>query len=229
VVGLVNVVLKLGGHVVFGEGVDVELLMGYVRLLEEVFDGGRWVVVVGGGEQARRYIAAARKIGLDEATCDEAAIKVTRLHAYLFARALGDLAVQAVPTTVDEIRYLTGFGRIVVSGGMQAGQSTMAVSIHAASVIGAERVVVASDVDGVYTDDPKKNPAAKLLPRISFAQLAEISKKVSQRAGDYQLIDAVGLAMALRTRIPLYYVNGNNLEAVRQALMGRQAGTIVAD
>ncbi|MCS7133945.1 MAG: UMP kinase [Candidatus Caldarchaeum sp.] len=224
-----NVVLKLGGSVVFGDEINVTALKRYAELLSDVYDGGRWVVVVGGGALARRYIDAARKIGLDESSCDEAAIKITRVHAYLFARALGDFAVQTVPSSVDEIRFLTGFGKVVVSGGLVAGQSTMAVSIHAASVIGAERVVVASDVDGVYSDDPKKNPEAKLIPRMSFEELAEIGRKIPQYAGQYQVMDAVGLAMALRTRIPLYYVNGHRLNNVRDALLGRGAGTIVSD
>lgn len=224
-----NVVLKLGGSVVFGEEIDAGSLKAYADLVGDLFDGGRWVVVVGGGAISRRYIDAARKIGLDEASCDEAAIKITRVNAYLFARALGDKAVQAIPTSVDEIRHLSGFGKVVVSGGLVAGQSTMAVSVHAASVINAERVVVVSDVDGVYSDDPKKNPDAKLIPKMSFEQFAEIGRKISQYAGQYQIIDAVGLAMALRTRIPLYYVNGHRLADVREALLGRRAGTIVSD
>ncbi|MCX8200800.1 MAG: UMP kinase [Candidatus Caldarchaeum sp.] len=224
-----NVVLKLGGSVVFGDEIHVDALKGYAGLLGDVFDGGRWVVVVGGGGLARRYIEAGRKIGLDEASCDEAAIKITRIHAYLLARAIGDKAVQTIPSSVDDIRFLTGFGKIVVSGGLTAGQSTMAVSVHAASVIKAERVVVASDVDGVYSDDPKKNPDAKLIPRMTFEEFAEIGRRISQLAGHYQVVDAVGLAMALRTRIPLYYVNGHRLEDVREALLGRGAGTIVSD
>lgn len=224
-----NVVLKIGGSVVFGEKIDVELLKKYAKLVQEVYDGGRWVVVVGGGGISRQYIEAAKSIGLDPASCDEAAIKLTRVHAYLFARALGDKAVQTIPTSVDEIRFLTGFGKVVVSGGLQPGQSTMAVSIHAATVTGAERIVVASDVDGVYSDDPKKNPDAKLIPKMTFEEFAEFGRKISQQPGQYQIIDAVGLAMALRARIPLYYVNGHHVEQVRDALLGRRAGTIISD
>lgn len=224
-----NVVLKLGGHVVFREGVDVGLLRQYASMLSELYDGGRWVVVVGGGDFARRYVAAARMLGLDEASCDELAIMATRIHAALFARALGDVACQSTPTTAGEIRQLTGLGKIVVSGGLQPGQSTMAVSVLAASVTGAERIVVATDVDGIYTSDPKKDPGAKIIPRMRFEELESLARNVSQRAGEYQVVDMVGLSMLLRTRTPLYYVNGNRVEEVRDAILGKRAGTIVGD
>ncbi len=60
-----NIVLKLGGHLLFREEVDVGLLRQYTSLLSELFDGGRWVVVVGGGDMARKYVSAARRLGLD--------------------------------------------------------------------------------------------------------------------------------------------------------------------
>jgi uridylate kinase len=224
-----NIVLKLGGHLLFREEFDVGLLRQYTSLLSELFDGGRWVVVVGGGDMARKYVSAARRLGLDEASCDELAIQTTRIHAGLLARALGELACQKIPTTVDEIRHLSEMGRIVVSGGLQPGQSTMAVSVLAAAVTGAERIVVATDVDGIYTSDPKKDPNAKIMPRMKFEELAGFAANVSQRAGDYQVVDLVGVSLLLRTRIPLYYVNGERVEMVREAILGRKAGTIVSD
>ncbi len=222
-----NIVLKLGGHVIFGEQINTDLLKQYVSIIGDLFDGGRWVVVVGGGEIARKYIKAAKQLGLDEASCDEAAIKITRVNAYLFARSLGDKACQKIPETVDEIRLLSDTGRVVVAGGLQPGQSTMAVSILAASVVGAERIVVATDVDGIYSDDPKKNREAKLIPHMSYEEMAELARKVSQNAGKYQIIDMVGMAMLFRTRIPLYYVNGYKPDMVKDAVLGKRAGTIV--
>jgi len=222
-------VLKLGGHLLFDEDINTEVLAKYAELLKRCYDGGRWVVVVGGGSLARKYINAARKLGFDEASCDEIAVRVTRVHAYLLAKALDNVAVQRIPVSLDEITELSNTGRVVVVGGLQPGQSTLAVSALTASAIKAERVVVATDVDGIYTDDPKKNPEAKLIPRMSFQQLAEMARNVSQKAGEYKIVDAVGLAMVLRTHIPLYYVNGFHLNRVEDALFGRTAGTIVSD
>ncbi|MEM2973254.1 MAG: hypothetical protein QXS50_03785, partial [Candidatus Caldarchaeum sp.] len=90
-------------------------------------------------------------------------------------------------------------------------------------------LVVATDVDGIYSEDPKKSMNAEIIRRMSFEQLAELASRISQKAGEYQVIDMVGLAMVLRTRIPLYYVNGMNVESVKRALLGLDAGTVVSD
>ncbi|MEM4314961.1 MAG: UMP kinase [Nitrososphaerota archaeon] len=223
-----NIVLKLGGHILFGGKTNTSLIRQYRDMVNDIFDGtGRWVVVVGGGVTAREYVNAGRELGMDEATCDMLAIKVTRLNASLIAHALGDTAVQSTPTSLEEIIALTGFGKIVVTGGLQPGQSTMAVSAVVASAIRAERVVVATDVDGVYTADPKISRDARLIPHLTFEELARIVENTSQRAGEYPLMDQVGLSLLRRTKIPLYYVNGLNVDRVREALLGRSAGTVV--
>jgi uridylate kinase len=64
---------------------------------------------------------------------------------------------------------------------------------------------------------------------MKFEELAGFAANVSQRAGDYQVVDVVGVSLLLRTRIPLYYVNGERVEMVREAILGRKAGTIVSD
>ncbi len=223
-----NIVLKLGGHIIFGEKLNIQLLDQYRMVLADVFDGvGKWVVVVGGGLTARQYVDAGRMLGLDEATCDMLAIRITRVNAALTAHALGDLAIQSIPTSLEEIRSYAGLGKIVVTGGLQPGQSTMAVSALSASVIGAERIVVATDVDGVYTSDPKRNKDARLIPRLTYDELERLLASSSERAGEYPLIDRVGLSLLKRTMTPLYYVNGKHVEKVREALLGRSAGSIV--
>ncbi|MDJ0270767.1 MAG: UMP kinase [Aigarchaeota archaeon] len=223
-----NIVIKLGGHLLFGEDVDIGLLREYARLIRELYDGsGKWVIVVGGGHVARRYVRAARELGADETRCDMLAVRLTRANAELLALALGDTAEQAIPTSMEELKTLTGRGKIVITGGMQPGQSTMAVSALAASLIKAERIVVATDVDGIYTEDPKRSKDARLIKQLSYEELESMMQGFSQRAGEYPVIDAVGLAMLKRVKIPLYYVNGSKLETVREAILGRSAGTIV--
>jgi uridylate kinase len=61
-------VLKLSGHLVSGgDGINHQLIADYARLLRELYVGkGKWIVVVGGGEIARRYVDAARSLGADE-------------------------------------------------------------------------------------------------------------------------------------------------------------------
>jgi len=224
-----NLVLKLSGHLISdGNRINHQLIADYAKLLRDLYGGkGKWVVVVGGGEIARRYVDAARSLGADEVMCDEVAILVTRANARLVAACLGDIAQQRIPTSTEELRELATNGKIVVMGGLQPGQSTVAVAALAASVIKAERLIVATDVDGIYTADPKVDPHAKLLPCISLSELSKMIAELPQTAGKYPLIDNLAIAILQRSKITCVYLNGRKLEDVKRAIMGENVGTLV--
>ena len=224
-----NIVIKIGGHILYEDNeINTGLLREYAELIKQLYDGGNWVVVIGGGKIARKYIEAAKKLGADDVTCDSIAIKITRLNAALMTLALGKIAEQRIPESVDELRFLLNKGKIIVTGGMQPGQSTIAVSALAASIVNAERIVIATDVDGIYTEDPKKSKDAKLIPKITYTELEEMAlRKIKQRAGEYQIIDTVSLSILKRTNTPLYYINGKNTKLLEDAIKGKKAGTIV--
>lgn len=222
-------VIKLSGHLVSsGDKINHQLIADYAKLLREMYNGkGKWVVVVGGGEIARRYVDAARALGADEVMCDEVATLITRANARLLAACLGNLAQQRIPTSTEELRELATDGKIVVMGGLQPGQSTVAVAALAASVVKAEKLIITTDVDGIYTSDPKVDPSAKPLPQISLSQLSKMVTELPQTAGKYPLIDNLAIAILQRSKITCVYLNGKKLEDVKKAIMGERVGTLV--
>ncbi|MCS7126485.1 MAG: UMP kinase [Aigarchaeota archaeon] len=222
-----NIVVKIGGHLIFNEEIDIELLTEYSRIFREMYDGGRWVVVVGGGKLARRYVEAARRLGLSESLCDEIGIKITRVNASILSSSIGDKAHPLIPENLDQLRAYSTQGRIVVMGGLQPGQSTIAVSALAAEAINAEKLIVATDVDGIYTADPKKDPRARLLKEVSVKELMEKLIEYSHEAGEYKLADFTGLKIIARSRITTIYLNGRNPENLKKALRGEQVGTLL--
>lgn len=224
-----NIVLKIGGHLISSfNSIDHTMVMKYAELLRETYDRrSKWVIVVGGGEIARRYVDAMRALNADEVMCDEVAIMITKANAKLFVAALGDLAEQKIPSSTEELRELVGHGRIIVMGGIQPGQSTIAVAALAASTIKADRLIVATDVEGIYTSDPKIDPSARLLKQVSIPMLKEIVAKLPQTAGKYPLIDNLAISIIERSRIPCIYVNGKSIDVVRRAIMGEDVGTLI--
>ena len=223
-----NIVVKIGGHLISTkDGINIDLLKKYSRLLSEIYDGGRWCVVIGGGEEARRYVDAARDMGINESICDLIAVKVTRINALLLASLLGEKAVQRIPESLEELIQYSSKGRIIVMGGLQPGQSTIAVSALAAEAINADKLIVATDVDGIYTDDPKLNPKARLLEEVTLSRLMKIVEKTSHRAGEYKLIDMVAYKILSRSNIQTIYLNGKDPENVRKAIMGEKIGTLI--
>jgi len=222
-----NIVVKIGGHVIFDDDLDIGLLKEYLHIFKETYDGGRWVIVVGGGKPARSYVESARKLGLNEGLCDEVGIKITRINAMLLIGLFGELAYPIVPETLEQVREYTTSRKIVVMGGLQPGQSTVAVSALVAETINAEKLIIATDVDGIYAEDPKKNPDAELLKEISVNELAKKIVEYSHEAGEYKLVDLLGLKIIARSRIPTIYLNGRKPENLKKALKGEQVGTIL--
>ncbi|MEM1583887.1 MAG: UMP kinase [Nitrososphaerota archaeon] len=222
-----NIVVKIGGHVIFDDDLDIGLLKEYLYIFKEIYDGGRWVIVVGGGKPARSYVESARKLGLSEGLCDEVGIKITRINAMLLIGLFGELAYPIVPETLEQVREYTTSRKIVVMGGLQPGQSTVAVSALVAETINAEKLIIATDVDGIYAEDPKKNPDAELLKEISVNDLAKKIVEYSHEAGEYKLVDLLGLKIIARSRIPTIYLNGRKPENLKRALKGEQVGTIL--
>ena len=223
-----NIVVKIGGHLISTrDGINIELFKRYSKLFSEIYNGGRWCIVVGGGEEARRYVKAARALGINESICDLIAVKVTRINALLLASLLGERALQRIPESLEELIQYSSRGKIVVMGGLQPGQSTIAVSALAAEAINADKLIVATDVDGIYTDDPKLNPDARFLEEVTLSQLMKIVEKTSHKAGEYKLIDMVAYKILSRSHIQTIYLNGMDPENVRRAIMGERVGTLI--
>ncbi|MDH5532651.1 MAG: UMP kinase, partial [Candidatus Bathyarchaeota archaeon] len=156
-----RVVVRIGGSVVASPP-NPEIMSKYAGLLRELKEQRHeLVVVVGGGSVARDFIRIAKDMGLSEFDQDEVAIGVSRLFAQLLAMKLGDLGSGSVPTSVDEAVQELNTGKIVVMGGVRPGMTTDAVAAMVAEQVGAELLVKATDVDGVFTRDPKKHPNAK--------------------------------------------------------------------
>ncbi len=128
--------IKIGGHI-FASHTDSKI-KAYAELLTKLQAAGhRIVAVMGGGDEARKYILAARKLGGSELVCDVLGIEVARLNARLLITALGDQAYPEPPTSIEELRKAFEVGKIVVMGGLQPGHSTNAVGILAAEAVGA--------------------------------------------------------------------------------------------
>ena len=99
--------------------------------------------------------------------CDTIGIGATKLNSALLVAALGDAAPQEIPDTYAQAARLAQPGRIVVMGGVAVGQTTDAVAALLAEYVHADKIIVATSVDGVYTADPEKDPAAKKLERMT--------------------------------------------------------------
>ncbi len=115
-------------------------------------------------------------------------------------------------------------------GGTRPGHTTDRVAASLARFVGAHRIVNATSVDGVYSADPKKDPGARLVPRMRFGDLVTLSGKGHRTAGPSVVFDPVAARVVARDRTPLSVVHGRDLRALRAALLGEPFhGTRVTD
>jgi uridylate kinase len=223
---LEKAVISIGGSILIPGNDDAAFIKELAAMLRELSAGLQMVVVCGGGKTARYYASTGKDLGGNDYQLDIMGIGATRLNAQLLALALGEMR-DVVPTTAEEAATLSGPGRIVIMGGTDPGHTTDAVATMVAREIGADRVVNATAVDAVYTEDPRTHPDAKKFSEMTIDQLGDIVYK-EHGASKSSVFDPLGVQIAKEHKIDLCIVNGRNLSELRKAILGEDnEGTIV--
>jgi uridylate kinase len=229
-----RVLLKLSGEAFAGGGtmgVSPETVRGIAANIAEVVRGGTQVaVVVGGGNYFRG--AELTEQGLERSRADYMGMLGTVINCLALqdflekqgidtrvqtAIAMGQVAEPYVPRRA--IRHLEK-GRVVIFG---AGLgvpffSTDTCAAQRALEISAQVVLMAKQVDGVYDDDPRKNPAAVRFDALSYAEVLERRLKVA---------DATAISLCMDNKLPIVVFNLRTRGNLRRVIMGEAVGTTV--
>lgn len=224
---MMKVVIKIGGSLLFQK--ECEFKIDFLEALSKEIlslDLQKYQlgIVVGGGKIARKYIAAARQLGASETFCDELGIMITRQNARLLISALGDAVYSQPPHTLEDAMKGIEAGKIIVMGGLKPGQSTNAVAASLADRMTAKVLINATDVEGVYSEDPKINPNATKFDKITPEQLKSLVKD-ERKAGKYPLFDRVALSIISRSKIPTIIISGMDPQNIIKVLRGSSLGT----
>lgn len=222
-----RIVFRIGGSVV-ASPINTELINKYIELLKTVrLQGHEVVVVVGGGTLAREFINIARRLELEMQAQDEVAISCSRLFAQLFVKKFGTLGCSKVAVTLNEAAECVNSGKITVMGGLKPGITTDTVGALVAERINADLLVKSSDQDGIYNKDPRTNPDAFKLDRLSFDELQTVFSETEHKAGIHQIIDPEAVKVLKRNRIKIIVINGFKPENILVAIKGEKIGTTV--
>lgn len=212
-----NIVIKFGGSLLFSEGgkINSQKITEFCNIIKNNKEYDSIVIICGGGTIARQYIRAIRDFTGNEVLCDLIGIDISRINSRLIITEMKGLAYPQVPTSFEELSLAIGSNKIIVMGGLQPGQSTTSVAMTVAEYIKAEKLVILTDVDGIYDKDPDHYKDAKLLEKISYKALQklilELSTDKQASAGEYRIFDAVSLQILKRSRINVVVMSGKNL------------------
>jgi uridylate kinase len=219
-------VVSLGGSIVAPKEPDIDFLSRFSEMAREVLAGDsarKLILVVGGGNPARVYqkaykaVAAASAVSEDEA--DWIGIMATRLNAQLLRALFSDICKLDViydPTKVREFP-----GRIMVAAGWKPGFSTDNDAVFLAERFAAKTVINISNIEQVYTDDPRTNPDAKPIAEISWA---DFRKMVGDAwvPGKNTPFDPVASKHAQKAGITVLCIGGKDIANIKATLTGKQ-------
>jgi uridylate kinase len=215
-----KVVISLGGSILSPE--DVNFIQDVSSLLKKASNDMTLYIVTGGGKFARIYINAARNFTHTEKRLDKIGILATKMNALLLATAL-DFPYQKSATINKDVNAKTS----LVMGGTTPGQSTDAVGATLALRVKADKFIIATNVNGVYTDDPKTHPEAKKYDSIHIDKLLKLCNKKWQ-AGLNVIIDKKACKIIKKGNIKTKVLNGKDLKSLKNALYDKKFdGTII--
>jgi len=231
-----RVLLKISGEALAGKqgyGIDPETIGGIAEEIREVIDMGVQLAVVIGGGNIFRGIAASAG-GMDRATDDYMGMLATVINAL----ALQDAVEKAgVPTRVlsaiemravsepyirrRAIRHLEK-GRVVVfaAGTGNPFFTTDTAGALRAVEIGAEALLKASKVDGIYTSDPEKDPKAVKLARVGYIEVLNRGLAV---------MDTTAISLCMDNKLPIVVFDLTRRGNIRRIVAGEAVGSVVTN
>jgi uridylate kinase len=229
-----RVVLKLSGEALSGTepfGIHQPTIDSYAADLVTVRDLGVTLGVVVGGGNILRGVEIS-KGGVSRPTGDAMGMLATVMNALVLeaaleragasARTMSALAMPQVCETYERQRALRHLddGRIVIFAGGTGNPffTTDTTAVLRAAEIGAQAVLKATNVDGVYSADPKKDPAATRFERLSHDEALK---------RDLKVMDATAFALARENRIPIIVFSIRERGAIEAVLRGKGRSTAV--
>ncbi len=232
-----RVMLKLSGEALMGplaSGIHGPTLRRIAEQIHNVRDMGTELAVVVGGGNFWRGKAAADSLGMDQATADYAGMLATIMNAValqdvleregLVVRTQSAINVQQVAEPYIRRRAISHLeqGRVVIfaAGTGNPYMSTDTAAALRAVEIGAEAVLMAkNNVDGVYEDDPSRNPQARRFERLSYIDA------IQRRLG---VMDSTALSLCMDNALPIIVFDLAAPRSIERAVSGESAGTLVS-
>jgi uridylate kinase len=224
-------VISLGGSIVAPDGVDIRFLGDFVNLIRSFLEADpnrRFIFVVGGGGPARHWQNAYREIsgsGFKDEEADWIGITATRLNAQLVRAVMGEWCSQEVVTNPTQVDPLTG--RVLVAAGWKPGFSTDYDAVLLAERFQADAVINLSNIEKVYTADPRIDSNAKPIDKISWADFRALVGD-DWVPGKNVPFDAVASRHAAKIGLKVICAAGKNLENLKKILPGEDfIGTMI--
>lgn len=222
-------IISIGGSIIIPPtGFDVRFLKKLRALiLGRVKKGEKFVLVAGGGATCRQYQRAAKEArNLTERELDLLGIYATHFNAQFVRLLFGKWAHPEI--IINPTRKVKTNKPIIVAGGWRPGCSTDRDAVLLAKTYGVKEIVNASNVNYIYTADPKKDPAAKPIKKMTWRQLRKMLGRKWQPGFNMPFGDPLAAKEAQKHGLRVLFIKGTMLGEFKKVLQGRNInGTII--
>jgi uridylate kinase len=229
-----RILLKLSGEALMGSqghGIDLTVIDKIASEIKEIFDHGLQIAIVIGGGNIFRGLSAAAK-GMERASADYMGMLATVLNALALQNTLENKGVATRVQSAIEMRELAETyirrravrhlekKRVVIfaAGTGNPYFTTDTAAALRAMEIGAEVIMKATKVDGVFSADPVKDPSAVKFDRLSYLDVLQKNLKV---------MDATAISLCMDNNLPIIVFNLNVPGNIRRIVAGEPLGTLV--
>ena len=232
-----RIVLKISGEALRKvnsyDNISPEIVLGVAESIKKVHELGVEVAVVVGGGNIWRGAAASQR-GLDRTMADYMGMLATIMNGIALQSQLENIGIETRVLTAIEVKNVAELyvvrravrhlekRRVVifVAGTGNPFFSTDTTAALRANEIGAQIILKATKVDGIYTADPMKDPTARRYDRISYQEA--LGKRL-------QVMDSAAFSLCMDNRMPIIVLSMDDPENIIRAVMGEEIGTLVTD
>ncbi len=226
-------IISLGGSLIIPQSsqqINIDYLLQFKQMLStHIAQGKRFFIITGGGYTARQYQNAGRPLtNLDNSDLDWLGIYATHLNAQFVRTIMKEWSYPQIIDHQNQDLVDVESYPIVVSGGWHPGNSTDYIAVKIAEKYGAEKLMNLSNIDYVYTSDPKVDPEAIPLPQMTWTEFRSmVGETWDPRAS--APFDPIASKEAESLNMEVVILNGENLDNLSKYIQDEDfVGTVIS-
>lgn len=221
------IIISLGGSLIIPDEIDIDFLGDFKKIiLSEIEKSKKFIIITGGGKICRRYNEAAKKLSCPSSEdLDWIGIASLRLNAQLLRVIFREYTHPKI--IKDPMENIVFDLPIVIGSANEPGHSTDWDAVMVAKNVGAKKIINLSNTDYVYDSDPKVNPNAKKIEKISWAEYRQLIPK-EWNPGLNTPFDPIASEMAEKEGMEVVIMNGRPIDNLANYLDGEDfKGTVI--
>ena len=222
------IVLSLGGSLIIPKEINHSFLKKFKKIMEKNYLKYKFIVVCGGGSIARKYISILKKNNRPKRELALAGIRATRMNAKILMQLFGKDANSKIPKSMKEVKAQLKKNKIVFCGALRyAEQETSDWTAAKLAKLLNSNFINITNVQGLYSSNPKKNKNAKFIPKISWKDFETRALRIRYQPGQHFVLDQNASTIIKKAKIKTTII-GENLSNLDKLLKNKKfKGTII--